>query len=75
MSGSSVVTDVRANSPDNASLSISWAPPSSPNGEILSYFISITDLSDGSTVRQDNTVSTNFREDGLGMYTLLLVLK
>ena len=52
--GSSEVTNfVQAQSTDDTTLVISWEPPVSPNGNITSYSVNITNLRDGSTVRHD----------------------
>ena len=61
------------NSTSDTTLLISWGEPVSPNGNILSYSITITDLRDDSTVRSENRVaeeSTSFMESGLGRYSL-----
>ena len=66
---SSEVSNLRATSANDNSLVISWEPPANPNGGILSYAVSITNLRDGDIVRQDNTVSTRVMETGLGKPT------
>ena len=56
-------------SPDNATLVITWSPPVNFNGVILSYSVIIVDISDGSTVRQESVIPTDtlkITETGLG---------
>ena len=40
-------------STDDTALVVSWEPPVTPNGNITSYSVNITNLRDGSTVRHD----------------------
>ena len=67
------VSDLEVNSVNDTTLLISWGEPVSPNGNILSYSITITDLRDDSTVRNENRgaeESTSFMLAGLGRYSL-----
>ncbi len=65
--GSREVTSLVATSPDNATLVISWGPPTNSNGDTLSYFVSIINLKDGSTVRMENmSTMANITATGLG---------
>ena len=64
---SSAVTDLQINSMNGTDLIISWEPPASPNGVILSYSLSITDLRDGSRVRQENITDSTITERELGV--------
>ena len=45
------VSDLQTNSPDDFTLVISWRPPTTPNGEIISYIVRIENLTDGTTLR------------------------
>ena len=68
------LNDLRANSPDNSTLVISWKPPNTPNGNIISYTVRIENLRDGTILRNimDHSAAiTNLTENGLGT-TLLL---
>lgn len=47
------VVSVQTESPDDSTLMISWSPPVETNGDILSYSITIINLKDGSTVRNE----------------------
>ena len=51
--GSSVITGLQQNSPNGTTLVLSWDPPANPNGNIQSYSVIITNLKDGSAVRQE----------------------
>ena len=64
--GSREVQNLRKNSPNDTTLIISWEPPANPNGDILSYSVSIINLSDGSTVRDEETTSTSITQTDLG---------
>jgi hypothetical protein len=59
------VSGLQARSPNDNTLLISWEPPTSPNGVILNYSISINHL-DGSVVRQEITLDTNLSETRIG---------
>ena len=62
------VMDLKTYSPDNSTLVISWRPPSTPNGNIISYTVRIENLRDGTTLRDIadlNAVTTSLTEDGL----------
>ena len=72
--GPSVVTGLQSRSANDTTLSISWEPPANPNGVILSYNVSIINLSDGSTVRQETTLSTDILQANLGMTNLKYAL-
>ena len=67
---SSEVTGLQANTTSDTTLVISWEPPANPKGIILNYSISIVNLKDGSTVREENISDTFIMEANLGM-TLL----
>ena len=62
------VRDLQTNSPDDSTLVISWRPPTTPNGNIISYTVRIDNLRDGTTLREMNhsAVITNLTESGLG---------
>ena len=55
LSESGPVSALEVNSVSDTTLLISWGEPVSPNGNILSYSITITDLRGHSTVRINNT--------------------
>ena len=63
---SSAVTNVSVNSMNNVTLTILWGPPVNPNGHIVSYFINIGNLSDGTIVRQEYANSFMHMESNLG---------
>ena len=60
------VSDLQTNSPDNSTLVISWRPPSTPNGNILSYTVRIENLRDGTTLRDIVDSSAITTMNGLG---------
>ena len=63
------VTDLQINSPDDFTLVISWRPPTTPNGNIISYTVQIENLRDGTTLRDivdPSAVITSLTENGLG---------
>ena len=63
------VTDLQTNSPDNSTLVISWRPPTTPNGNIISYTVRIESLRDGTTLRDimdHSATMTSLTEDDLG---------
>ena len=67
------VSVLELNSVNDTTLLISWGEPVSPNGNILNYFIKITDLRDDSTVRSENRgaeETTSFMETNLGSHKL-----
>jgi hypothetical protein len=64
---SGAVTDLSVTSTNDTVLIISWGPPVDPNGVILSYSVGIIDLGDGTTVRQENTVSNDVTQMNLGI--------
>ena len=54
---------------DNTSLNVTWSPPVSPNGVILSYSILIVNINNNRNVRQESEISTStlsFTESALG---------
>jgi hypothetical protein len=59
------VSSLQARSPNGTTLLISWEPPTTPNGAILNYSISIN-LLDGSVVRQETILDTLLIETDLG---------
>ena len=63
------MTDLHANYQDNSTLVIYWAPPTTPNGNILSYTVRIDNLRDGTTLRDiidPHTAMTSLTHYGLG---------
>ena len=63
------VSDLQTNSPDDFTLVISWRPPTTPNGNIISYTVRIENLRDGTTLRDivdPSAVTTSLTENGLG---------
>ena len=63
------VSDLQTNSPDNSTLVISWRPPTTPNGNIISYTVRIENLRDGTTLRDimdHSAAMTNLTENDLG---------
>ena len=64
--GSSEVTDLQVESTSDTNFIITWEPPATPNGNILSYSISISNLKDGSAVRQENIETTTITQTELG---------
>ena len=63
---SSEITNLQAMATNDNTLSFSWAPPISPNGVLVSYSVSITNLVDDSTVRTAVDVTSTL-VGGLGM--------
>ena len=64
------VSELELNSTSDTTLLISWGEPVSPNGNILSYSITITDLRDDSNIRRENRgaeESSSFTETNLGI--------
>ena len=70
--GSSGVTGLERRTVNDTTLIFSWEPPANPNGRILNYSVSIINLSDGSILRQENTVSISVVQADLGMYAMLI---
>ena len=69
------VTDLQTNSPDDFTLVISWRPPTTPNGNILSYIVRIDNLKNGTTLTNivdPSAVMTSFTESGLGKYCYII---
>ena len=67
--------DLQTNSPDNFTLVISWRPPITPNGNIISYTVTIENLRDGTTlidIVDPSAATTSLTENSLGtlMYKL-----
>ena len=63
------MSELELNSVNDTTLLISWGEPASPNGNILSYSITITDLRDDNIVRSENRgteESTSFMATNLG---------
>ena len=63
------VTDLQTNSPDNSTLVISWRPPTTPNGNIISYTVRIDNIRSGTTLRDIKNHSaaiTSLTENDLG---------
>jgi hypothetical protein len=59
------VKGLQARSPNITTLLISWEPPTTTNGVIFNYSISIS-LINGSVVRQEITLDTTLIETDLG---------
>ena len=69
------VSDLQTNSPDNSTFVISWRPPTTPNGDIISYTVRIENLRDGTTLRNimnHSAAMTSLTEYDLG--TILLFI-
>ena len=65
------VRDLQTNSPDNFTLVISWRPPTTPNGNILSYTVTVENLRDGTTLKDivdPSAATTSITENSLGIY-------
>jgi hypothetical protein len=67
------VKTLQTSNPDDNTLIFTWDAPDNPTGAFLNYSISIINLSDGSIVRQENTVNTSI-EESLGIIAVLLLL-
>ena len=63
---SSEVANLEAQSTNDTTVDISWESPTDPNGRILNYSVTIINLSDGSTVREEYISGTSFTETDLG---------
>ena len=63
------VSALEVNSVNDTTLLISWGEPVSPNGNILNYSITITDLRDDSTVRSEFK-NTSFKWTNLGKHNI-----
>ena len=64
------MSELEQNFSSDTTLLISWGEPASPNGNILSYSITITDLRDDNIVRSENRgteESTSFMADEFGL--------
>ena len=71
------MSELEQNFSSDTTLLISWGEPVSPNGNILSYSITITDLRDDSTVRSENRgteESTSFMLTNLGKLFITSIL-
>ena len=63
------VSDLQTHSPDNSTLVISWRPPTTPNGNIISYTVTVENLRDGTKFRDivdPSAVTTSLTENSLG---------
>ena len=60
------MSELELNSVNDTTLLISWGEPVSPNGNILSYSITITDLRDDNTVSRTTEETTSFMKTNLG---------
>ena len=69
---SGLVSELELNSVNDTTLLISWGEPVIPNGNILSYSITITDLRDDSIVRRATEESTSFMATNLGELITIL---
>ena len=63
---STPITELQLRTPNETTFVITWQPPANPNGDVIHYFVSITNLKDDSEVEEDNTVSTSFTQSNLG---------
>ena len=61
-----VVTDLQASSPNETTLVISWRPPADPNGDILSFSVSIINIGDNSIVVQEMVNVQRYLKADLG---------
>ena len=52
-------------SPTDTTLVITWGPPDDPTGN-FNYTVSIINLRDGNTVRDEETISTSITQSDLG---------
>ena len=59
---------LEVNAINDTTLLISWGEPVSPNGNILSYSINITDLRDDSIINRETIDNTNYTVTNLGKY-------
>jgi hypothetical protein len=64
----SVVHDLQASSFNGTTVIVSWEPPNTPNGNILSYSVGIINLKDGSAVRHEMVNQLRYTESNLGMH-------
>ena len=67
------MSDLQINSPDDFTLIISWRPPTTPNGNIISYTVRIENLKDGTTLRDitnHNAAMASLTESSLGTYCI-----
>ena len=55
-------------SPTDTTLVITWGPPDNPTGN-FNYTVSIINLRDGNTVRDEETISTSITQSDLGNYS------
>ena len=72
------VSDLQMKSLDNSTLVISWRPPTTPNGNIISYTVRIENLRDRTTLRDimdHSAVTTSLTEYDLGTILLLYKIK
>ena len=60
------VRDLQTNSPHNSTLVISWRPPTTPNGNIISYTVRIENLRDGTKLMDHSLAMTSLTENRLG---------
>ena len=60
------MTGVQSRTLNDAALVINWGPPDDPNGNIISYSVSIIDLRNGNPVRQENLIGTSLTQTDLG---------
>ena len=61
------VTDLQTSSPDDSTLVISWRPPITPNGNIISYTVRIENLRDRTTyIVNPSPVTTSLTKNDLG---------
>ena len=60
------VTNLQTNSSDDYTLVISWRPPTTTNGNIISYTVRIENLRNGTTLRDSHVTKTILTQNGLG---------
>ena len=52
-------------SPDDSTLVLSWLPPSAPGDVISNYTVRIVLYSSGTTISQENTMTTSYTATNL----------
>lgn len=71
---SSPVTEFGVIPSTNTTLVIIWQPPATPNGAILSYSISITNLKDGVAQEDNEIAAEQYNFTALDLGTMLIIL-
>lgn len=62
------------NSVNDTVLDILWEAPATPNGGILHYYVSIINLADGSTVREETREGKSFTQKNLGILNMRIIV-